>query len=66
MKDFLNNELHIGDKVAYIFPSRYRKQLRFGIITKITKKDTGCWVKCVDDPKIDKPQLRYACQVYKV
>lgn len=38
MKDFLNNELNIGDEVVYLYYARTSAELKIGKIIKITDK----------------------------
>lgn len=45
MKDLLDNDICIGDKV--VFPIAYfeRKELDYGIVEKMTKDGKACWCK---------------------
>ena len=37
MKDAFNNELHIGDKIIFIYDKNKDASLKFGIVTKFYK-----------------------------
>lgn len=64
MVDLLNNEIHIGDKVAFPIARSDRKELDYGIVKKLTKNKTSCWCKSFnyETPEI----LRKSYQIVKI
>lgn len=65
MVDLLNNEIKIGDKVAFI-PSKNNTPyvIQYGIVETLTKDNNGAWCKSIssNNPVI----LRYFNQLIKL
>jgi hypothetical protein len=67
MKDFLNREVVVGDKVIYI-PKRITHEqikLRYGMVTKLTKDGNQCYCTSLNVDDI-KPVMRDSTQIYKI
>lgn len=66
MKDFLGNELHIGDKV--VFPAAYTdtKRLDYGIVKGFSKTDKTAYCKSIVASNWDGSILRQTKQIVKI
>lgn len=65
MKDLLNIEVNIGDKVAFI-PSTKRTpyEIQYGIVEKLTKDNTAAWCKSLNNDY--PPIIRRSHQLIKL
>lgn len=65
MKDLLNIEVNIGDKVAFI-PSKKCTpyEMQYGIVEKLTKDNTAAWCKSLNNDY--PPIIRWQHQLIKL
>jgi hypothetical protein len=69
MKDLLNNDLHVGDKVAFL-PRKenygnFQYNIHYGMITELTIDQMGAYCKSISEPDY-KVILRYPHQLIKL
>lgn len=67
MKDLLNNDVNIGDKVAFVpkKESGFSYKIHYGIITEIAKTNNGVYCKSLNEPNMNKI-LRKSNQIIKL
>lgn len=68
MIDLLVNEVHVGDKVAYVNKIENRdgqNLLQYGMVVKISNNGNACWCKSISEPQ-SKEILRYNNQIIKL
>lgn len=64
MLDLLNNEINIGDKIAFLPHKEWRPtEIQYGIIEKLTKNNNSVWCKSLNN---DKTILRFSHQIIKL
>ena len=65
MVDLLNNEVNIGDKIAFLPLKKWRPaEIQYGIVKKISKDNAAAWCKSLNGEH--KLLLRYGYQVIKL
>lgn len=67
MKDLLNNDINIGDKIAFL-PRKenyngFQYNIHYGIVTSLS--NSGAWCKSISEPSY-KEILRYQHQIIKL
>ena len=66
MKDLLNNDINIGDKIAFLPHKEWKPtNLQYGIITHMTKDNTACYCKSLNEENRSEI-LRFSHQVIKL
>lgn len=69
MKDLLNNDLHIGDKIAFL-PRKenhngFQYNIHYGMITNLSSNENSAYCKSISEPDYD-IILRYPHQIIKI
>ena len=68
MKDIINNDINVGDKVAFLPRKenhRFQYNLHYGMVTKLTENKTAAYCKSISEK--DYPELlRYSHQIIKL
>lgn len=65
MRDLLNNEINIGDKIAFLPSTNWKPyEIQYGIVEKLTKDNNGAYCKSLSQnyPAI----VRYSHQIIKL
>ena len=65
MVDLLNNEVNIGDKIAFLPLKKWRPaEIQYGIVEKMSKDNAAAWCKSLNSEH--KSLLRYGYQLIKL
>ena len=65
MKDLLNNEIKIGDKVAFLPNQKWTpRKIQYGIVESMTKDNHAAYCKSLSDTHTT--ILRYSDQIIKL
>lgn len=65
MKDLLNNEIKIGDKVAFLPNHKWTpRKIQYGIVESMTKDNYAAYCKSLSDTHT--AILRYSDQIIKL
>ena len=65
MVDLLNNEINIGDKIAFLPLKKWRPvEIQYGIVEKMSKDNAAAWCKSLNGEH--KSLLRYGYQLIKL
>ena len=65
MVDLLNNEVNIGDKIAFLSHKNWRPtEIQYGIVEKMSKDNAAAWCKSLNGEH--KLLLRYGYQLIKL
>lgn len=65
MKDLLDNELNIGDNIAFLPRKLDSFNIQYGVITKLTDNDYAAYCKSISEPTYDE-LIRYKHQILKI
>lgn len=69
MKDLLNNDLHIGDKVAFLPRkenySGFQYNIHYGVIAELSDNGNSAYCKSISEPDYN-IILRYPHQIIKI
>lgn len=69
MKDLLDNDIHIGDKIAFL-PRKensrgFQYNIQYGIVTKLTQDENAAYCKSISEPDYNE-LIRYSHQIIKL